>query len=182
MCLLPPNQVQLGIDGCSAPNFAVPLYNAALAFARLADPYSLAGTRADACQQVTAAMTSHPEMISGPGEFDCRLMQVGARKIVCKRGAEGYQAIGLLPGAISPNSPGIGITLKVMDGDLGQRRLDLTAYSRVRPAVTLEILKQLGALNEAQLGDLAEFGPLKPVTNHRGIVVGESRPTFTLSF
>jgi L-asparaginase II len=41
MCLLPPNQVQLGIDGCSAPNFAVPLYNAALAFARLADPHDL---------------------------------------------------------------------------------------------------------------------------------------------
>jgi L-asparaginase II len=107
-------------------------------------------------------------------------MQVGAGKIVCKRGAEGYQAIGLLPGAISPDSPGLGITLKIMDGDLGQRRPDLTAYSRVRPAVTLEILKQLGALSEAQLLELREFGPSKPVTNHRGIVVGESRPVFTL--
>jgi hypothetical protein len=67
-----------------------------------------------------------------------------------------------------------------MDGDLGQRRLDLTGYSRVRPAVTLEILKQLGALSAAQLQELGEFGPLKPVKNHRGIVVGESRPVFTL--
>ena len=182
MCLLRPNQVQLGIDGCSAPNFAVPLYSAALAFARLADPYNLVETRADACRQITAAMTSHPEMISAQGEFDCRLMQVGRGKIVCKRGAEGYQAIGLLPGAISPDSPGIGITLKIMDGDLGQRRLDLTAYSRVRPAVTLEILRQLRALSETQLSELAEFGPVKAVTNHRGIVVGESRPTFMLSF
>jgi L-asparaginase II len=182
MCLLPPNQVQPGIDGCSAPNFAVPLYNAALAFARLADPHDLAQSRASACQEITSAMTTDPEMISGPGEFDCRLMQVGAGKIVCKRGAEGYQAIGLLPGAIRSGSPGIGIALKIMDGDLGQRRPDLGAYSRVRPAVTLEVLKQLVALSEAQLSELEEFGPVKPVKNHRGIVVGESRPTFTLSF
>lgn len=180
MCLLPSNRVELGIDGCSAPNFAVPLYNAALAFARLADPHDLAETRARACRKITSAMISHPEMISGPGEFDCRLMQVGAGKIVCKRGAEGYQAIGLLPGAISPDSPGIGIAIKIMDGDLGQRRLDLTSYSRVRPAVTLEVLKQLGTLNEAQLQELAEFGPVKAVRNHRGIVVGESRPVFKL--
>jgi len=180
MCLLPPNQVELGIDGCSAPNFAVPLFNSALAFARLIDPLDLPETRASSCRKITSAMTAHPEMISGPTEFDCRLMQVGAGKIVCKRGAEGYQAIGLFPGTISPDSPGIGIAIKIMDGDLGQRRLDLSSYTRVRPAVTLEILKQLGALNEAQLGELAEFGPVKPVQNHRGIVVGESRPVFTL--
>jgi L-asparaginase II len=181
MCLLPSNQINLGIDGCSAPNFAVPLFNSALAFARLTDPQELAETRASSCRKITSAMTSHPEMISGPTEFDCRLMQVGAGGIVCKRGAEGFQAIGLLPGALSPDSPGIGITIKIMEGDLGQRRLDLRAYSRVRPAVTLEILKQLGALNAAQLSELSEFGPVKPVKNHRGIVVGESRPVFNLS-
>ncbi len=182
MCLLPPNQVQLGIDGCSAPNFAVPLYNAALAFARLADPHALPGKRPSACHTITFAMTSHPEMISGPGEFDCELMKAGAGKIICKRGAEGYQALSLLPGTLKPGSPGIGIAFKVSDGDLGQRNLTLRSSNRVRPAVALEILKQLGALSEAQLGGLAEFGPVKPVKNHRGIVVGESRPIFKLSF
>jgi L-asparaginase II len=182
MCLLPLNQVERGIDGCSAPNFAVPLYNAALAFARLCDPGELSEARAAACRKITSAMTAHPEMISGVGEFDCELMRVGAGKIVCKRGAEGYQAIGLLPGALGPDSSGIGITMKIMDGDLGQRRLDLTSYTRVRPAVALEILKQLGALNGMQLDKLATFGSVKPIKNHRGILVGESRPTFMLSF
>lgn len=180
MCLLPSNQVHLGIDGCSAPNFAVPLFNSALAYARLCDPHDLPENRAKSCRAITSAMTAYPEMISGPTEFDCRLMQVGAGKLVCKRGAEGYQAIGLLPGAINADSPGIGIAIKVMEGDPGQRRLDLTAYSRVRPAVALEILKQLGALSEAQLNELAEFGPVKSVTSHRGILVGESRPVFLL--
>ena len=180
MCLLPSHQVQHGIDGCSAPNFAVPLFNAALAFARLTDPHDLGNTRSSACRKITSAMTSHPEMVSGPSEFDCRLMQVGAGNIVCKRGAEGFQAIGLLPGTLGPDSPGVGIAIKIMDGDLGQRKLDLQPYTRVRPAVTLEILKQLGALTEAQLDELSEFGPVKSVTNHRGIVVGESRPVFAL--
>jgi hypothetical protein len=46
--------------------------------------------------------------------------------------------------------------------------------------VTLEILKQLGALNEAQLETLAKFGPQKILKNYAGIVTGESRTTFTL--
>lgn len=181
MCLLPSNQVERAIDGCSAPNFAVPLYSAALAFARLCDPHDLPETHANASRKITTAMTTHPDMISSSTEFDSRLMQVGAGKIICKRGAEGFQGIGLLPGAIDPESPGIGITIKIMDGDLGQRGLDLAGYSRVRPAVTLEVLKQLRALNESQLDEMSMFGPVKPVTNHREIVVGESRPVFKLS-
>ncbi len=41
MCGLDPAEVRLGIDGCSAPNFAVPLRNAALGMARLCDPREL---------------------------------------------------------------------------------------------------------------------------------------------
>lgn len=182
MCSLPSNQIERGLDGCSAPNFAVPLFNSALAFAKLTDPQELPKKRAESCHEITSAMTTNPEMISSATEFDCRLMQVGVGKIVCKRGAEGYQAIGLLPGAIGPESPGIGIAIKTMDGDLGQRGIDLHAFSRVRPAVALEILKQLGALNVAQLEQLSEFGPVKPVKNHRGLTVGESKPVFSLEY
>jgi hypothetical protein len=57
-------------------------------------------------------MTTDPEMISGPGEFDCRLMQVGAGKIVCKRGAEGYQAIGYYPALSAPVHPASASPLK----------------------------------------------------------------------
>ena len=183
MCNYPKVKVELGIDGCSAPNFAVPLYNSALAFARLCDPQavpSMQETRLKACQEITQAMTGSPEMISGPSEFDCRLMQAGKGRIVCKRGAEGFQAIGLRPGVPGSDSPGIGITFKVSDGDLSVRRLNIEPLNRVRPAVTLEILRQIGALSEAQAKELAEFGPTLPVKNHRGIVVGKSRPVFQL--
>jgi L-asparaginase II len=180
MCDLPREQVVIGIDGCSAPNFAVPLYNSALAFARLSDARDADEARTGAMNEITSAMMTYPEMVSGHGEFDCRLMQAGRGNIVSKRGAEGFQAIGLLPGVLGNDSPGVGITFKVSDGDLSLRTLNIEPLNRVRPAVTLEILRQLGALSEVQMKDLAEFGPTLPIKNHRGIVVGESRPVFKM--
>ncbi len=180
MCQLPIKEVELGTDGCSAPNFAVPLYNAAFAMARLCDPRELSNERASACRKITSAMTRHPEMVSGYGEFDEQLMRAGEGRIVCKRGAEGYQIIGLLPGVLTPDSPGIGITLKVSDGDASRTALDLVHTTRVRPAAALEILDQLGALSSQQKQALASFGPELPVRNHRGIITGQSRPVFEL--
>lgn len=180
MCRIPLNEVALGTDGCSAPNFAVPLYNAALGMARLCDPRELPEVRGSACRKITSAMTTHPEMVSAYGEFDEQLMRVGAGRIVCKRGAEGYQLIGLLPGVLGPDSPGVGIALKVSDGDPSRTALDLTHSTRVRPAVALEILHQLGALSSEQEQALAAFGPVRPVRNHRGRVTGQARPAFQL--
>lgn len=180
MCLIPVSQIELGTDGCSAPNFAVPLFNAALGMARLCDPRELSAARAVACQKITAAMTAFPEMVSGYGEFDEQLMRVGAGRFVTKRGAEGFQIVGLMPGVLGPESPGVGIAFKVMDGDASRMSEDLHFTPRVRPAVTVEILRQLGALSEKQEQVLAEFGPVKDIRNHRGIVTGQARPAFSL--
>ncbi len=180
MCNYPRDKVELGVDGCSAPNFAVPLYNAALGFAHLCDPQGMSEQRIAACRAITSAMTPHPEMVSGHDVFDCRLRETAKGRIVCQRGAEGYQAIGLMPGVLGAGAPGAGIAFKVSDGDLTFRNINIEPMNRVRPAVTLEILRQLGALSESQLKELAKFGPVLPVKNHRSIVVGESRPVFTL--
>ncbi len=69
---MPVEQIGIGIDGCSVPVFALPLHNMALAFARLADPSSLAPERAAACRQITHAMMAHPDMVAGPGRFEVR--------------------------------------------------------------------------------------------------------------
>lgn len=176
----PQERIEVGIDGCSAPNFALPLFNAALAYARLCDPAELPASRAEAARSITAAMTTYPEMISGRGEFDCRLMQADTGHILSKRGAEGFQAIGLMPGVAGASPRGIGIAFKVSDGDLLFRTLDIEPLNRVRPAVTLEILRQMDVLGGDLAGGLADFGPVLPVKNHRGLVVGESRPSFQL--
>lgn len=176
MCQMPVEQVAGGIDGCSAPNFAVPLRYAALGFARLCDP--LAGNvqpaaRAAACHTITAAMMSHPDMVGGPGRFDTRLMQITQGRMVSKGGAEAFQGIGLMPGALGPGSPAVGIAVKIADGDSRQM---------VRVAVSLEVLRQLNALNAAEQDTLSDIGPWLPRHNWRKIVVGSAYPVFRLNF
>jgi L-asparaginase II len=181
MCGIKPERVVIGTDGCSAPNFALPLSNAALGFARLCDPHDLSQARAAACRRITSAMMANPVMVSGTGRFDTRVMEVCSKRIVAKGGAEGYMALGILAGALGAESPGIGIVFKVADGDLSVRDADGSFHNRVRPAMALEILKQLGYVSEKELEALAEFGPVRPVTNARKIVVGASRPAFSLN-
>jgi L-asparaginase II len=160
----------VGIDGCSAPNFAVPLYNAAYAYARLADPRRLSPTRAKALSHIFRAMNTYPDMVGGPGRFDTQLMKVGGGNIVSKGGAEGYHGIALAPGVLGKNVPGVGIAYKISDGDPSGRADHL---------VGLEILRQLGALQDAQLRTLREFDS-KPLFNFRRLQVGMIRPCFML--
>lgn len=178
MCLINESDIHSGVDGCSAPNFAVPLFNAALGMARLCDPRDLSAPRAAACAKIVHAMTTHPEMVSNFGEFDCELTRAGGGKIVTKRGAEGYQIVGVMPGVI--HERGVGIAFKVEDGDKSSLDDHLQTRARVRPPVTLEILRQLGALNGAQLKSLAGFGPEKELKNYAGLVTGASKPVFKL--
>lgn len=179
MCGIEMDKVNLGIDGCSAPNFALPLANAALGMSRICDPRELSEARATACKKITAAMSAHPEMVSSFGEFDCELMQLCKGKVITKRGAEGFQIIGIMPGVISEK--GVGIAFKVTDGDKSSMNDNLETTTRVRPPVTLEILKQLNVLNEAQLQSLARFGPVKTLKNYAGIPTGKLHPVFKLA-
>ncbi len=179
MCGIEMEKVCLGIDGCSAPNFAVPLLNAALGMARICDPRGLSEARAAACNKITTGMIAHPEMVSNYGEFDYELMNIAKGKIVTKRGAEGFQIIGLMPGVCGEK--GVGIAFKVTDGDKYSMNDNLETTTRVRPPVTLEILKQLKALDETQLHALAKFGPTKTLKNYAGLATGISQPVFKLA-
>jgi len=172
MSHLPEEEIFVGIDGCSVPVFAVPLRNAGWSFASLCDPTELSPQRAQACKRITTAMTNAPEMVSGPGQFDTELMKIGHGKIIAKGGAEGYQSIGLLPGAFGKDSPALGIVYKIADGD---------STGRARPLVGIEILRQLGALNSDQIDALAPFDT-RPIQNWRKLDVGELKPVFNLHF
>ncbi len=172
MCEVSPESVGLGTDGCSAPNFSIPFYNAAWGWARLADPQGLSSERAVACRTITEAMMSHPYMVAGPDRFDTILMQVANKRVVAKGGAEGYQGMAIMPGAMGKNTPALGIALKISDGD---------GRGRIRPAVCIEVLRQLGVLSHSDLKALEQFGPVNDVLNRRDIVVGERRPIFTLT-
>jgi L-asparaginase II len=149
-----------GIDGCSAPNYAMPLANLALGFARIAaDRADSEYGRAPAA--LAEAMTAHPEMVSGEGRKDLALMRAGKGDWVAKGGAEGVQAIGI-------RSRGIGIAVKVVDG----------SKRGLHPA-TVAALDQLGLLDADQRAALAEWREPQ-VRNYRGTVTGQVRPAVVL--
>jgi len=168
---LHPDEMPLGIDGCSAPVYGIPLQNMAHGVARLADPDASGLKYADACRMITSAMMSYPVMVAGPGKFDTDLMTAGKGKVFCKGGAEGYQIFGVMPGEIFDGSPGLGIAIKISDGD---------HKGRARTAVGLTILKSLGVLDEADAARLEPYGNV-PVRNWRNKVVGEIRTVFSLT-
>jgi L-asparaginase II len=174
-------EIHVGIDGCSAPNFALPLYNSALAFARLCQPEGLEEKRAETCHLIARAMLTHPDMIGGPDNFDTDLMKAAQGRVICKGGAEGFQAFGIMPGAINPGSPAYGVAFKVSDGDLKGHNFPAgDPRGHVRPAVTLEILRQLGAFDAQDIEQIHEYGPEFPVENWRKLKVGEASPCFNL--
>ncbi len=159
MCGLEPSRLQTAVDGCSVPTFAVPLQAVALAFARLADSRALGEPRAEACVRIFRAMTSCPEMVAGEGSFDTECMRHGRGRLLSKGGAEGFLALAVAPGG---HSPGVGIAIKVADGDLRRR---------ARSVLAVELLSRLGALDPQGRQALQAFGP-GPLYNARGIEVG----------
>lgn len=172
----------LGTDGCSAPVFAVPLKNAALGFARLADPHLIPESRVVACQKITRAMMHYPVMVSGLGDFDATFMESANGSMFCKSGAEGYLGIGVLPGTIEKDSPGLGIAFKIAEGDIsGKFRLPPgnTEEGRSRPIIALETLRQVGLKNDAFFHKMKGFDA-RPQYNWRKLEVGIYKPVFTL--
>lgn len=155
-------KIRIGIDGCCAPNFALPLYAMAKSFVNLMRPEKFGQTTRAACERIVAAMTKFPELIGGTERLDTMLMQAAQGKIISKVGADGVWLCGVLPSEQHPT--GLAIALKIEDGD----------DKRARPVVAVEILRQLGILSP---DDLADVSPM-PVKNRRGDVVGSINPNF----
>jgi len=179
MCGLEVNDVIVGIDGCSVPTFAIPLYNAAFGMARLCDPVSLPEKRAESCRNIAKAMMANPDMVAGPARFDTDLMTAAKGTILSKAGAEGYQIIGVMPGVMGPDSPGLGIAVKISDGDLYSNIRPtfppgMGNDSRARALVVLAVLQQLGVLSPELRTALTRFNE-RPIRNWRGLEVGELR-------
>jgi L-asparaginase II len=147
--------IESGIDGCSAPNWALPLSRLAHAYAQLA-----AG-EASALGALRYAMLRHPDLVSGTGRIDLALAQAGGGDWIAKSGADGVQVIGV-------RARGLGIAVRIADGN-----------ARALHTVTIEVLHQMGLLPRPADSPLArDFRP--SLTNYRGLTVGSLQPLFEL--
>ena len=145
-----------GTDGCGIPTFAFPLFNIALAMARIADPSHLPYPRQKAIQTILAAIIAYPDLLTGYHGFDTLVIKMTKGTVICKGGAGGIH-IGILP------SLGLGVALKIDDGN-----------SKASELAFLAILRSLGALDD----DLYEkLNPRFPITTHKGKTIGFLQPT-----
>ena len=72
---------KLGVDGCAAPNLAMPLPQLAQLFAVMAaehSPEPFARVYGNAPQRCFTAMTQHPDLVSGTDRSDLEFMRIGA--------------------------------------------------------------------------------------------------------
>jgi L-asparaginase II len=152
-CALDEASVVAATDGCSAPNYDVPLASLARAFKDLATR-GPGGAPIDAAfARVRAAMQAHPHLVSGPTRFDYEVARAFGGRVVCKGGAEALLAMGF-------SDPALGIAIKVLDG-----------ADRALPPIAMAVLAELGLLDSARRAALAHR-VRPPVTNHRGTETG----------
>jgi L-asparaginase II len=150
------------IDGCSAPNFAVPLRGLATAMARFAAPETgFRGARATAARRLREAMAAHPELVAGEGRATTALIRACGGRAVVKSGAEAVFT------AILPRR-GIGIALKIDDGS-----------DRGSQAAMAALLARHGALDRADPAYHCYADA--PILNCRGIAHGHIRAAAALT-
>ncbi|MBL8676113.1 MAG: asparaginase, partial [Alphaproteobacteria bacterium] len=112
--------------------------------------------RQKAIHSILAAIVQYPELIAGENAFDTKVIKLTQGSVICKGGAGGFQ-IGIIP------SHGLGIALKIDDGNLKAAELAFLA-----------VLRSLGAIDD-ELYEKLE--PRFPITSHKGKTVGFLHPT-----
>lgn len=152
-CRLSPDAC--GIDGCSVPNWAMPLAALAQAFACLATGQGLNAERALTCRRIVQACWTHPDLVAGPGRLVTQAMERLPGKVLLKSGAEGV-CCGALP------ERGLGFAIKIDDG-----------AQRAAEAVAAQLIGRFHP-------EIASLGPPAQLTNWRGAEVGQLRLADTL--
>lgn len=140
--------VPLGTDGCSAPNFALPMISMAHMYA------GLVAASDEISRRIFMTFVKNPDMIAGEGRFDTTLMRATRGKVLAKTGAEGIECL-----AVNAPRP-LGIAIKIVDGS-----------NRAIPAVVIALLEKLEVLTEDELNRLSHFRQ-EVVRNHRGHACG----------
>jgi L-asparaginase II len=149
----PAANIHYGIDGCSAPNAAVPLAAMARSFA------NLVASTDEIPTTVVAAMVQDPFLIGGTDRFDTRLMEVTGGRLLAKGGAAGAHCT-----ADRRSTRGLAVKLDSGDG----------TWTAVAVVGALE---RLGWLDEGEREALRNFA--RPtLRNHKRLAVGTVRPVF----
>lgn len=157
---VPEDKLEIGIDGCGVPVFYLPLYNMALAYARLSTPqrggwggYEVAATK------IRDAMSAYPQVVSGTGRIDLAVPEVTQGRIIAKIGSDAVYCLAV-------KDEDLGIAFKLEDG----------GFAAVTPMV-IAVLKKFDLLTKSEAEELDKKFP-PTLKNHRGEVIGTIEAVF----
>jgi L-asparaginase II len=160
ICSISEDKLIVGIDGCSVPNYSLPIYNMALGFARLITPNAVPKELAKSYSAISMAMMEYPDMVAGTGRFDTVAAKSPGEPIVCKGGAEAVQCFAFV-------SRHMGAAIKIADGS-----------PRAIYPVAVEFLYKMGVRSKNEVFN--DFH--RPIIrNWRQIETGYIEPGFELT-
>lgn len=152
LCGIDAAALTVGVDGCTAPNYGMPVANMARGYAQLAAREA----RDPAIAAMLAAVTSEPFMVAGSDRYCTLMMRATQGRVAGKVGADGVYCM-------SVRERGIGVAIKIADGTVGPQYL-----------VAQAVLEALGIFPEGRPEPLQAFYE-EPRTNCRGQRVGAVR-------
>ena len=157
---VPESELEIGIDGCGVPVFYLPIYNMALAYARLSTPKLGGwGEYETAATKIRDAMSAYPQVLSGTGRIDLAVSEITGGRIIAKIGADAVYCLCV-------KDVNLGVTFKIEDG----------SYAAVTPMV-IAVLKKLDLLSKDEADALDKKFP-PTLKNHRGEVIGTIEAVF----
>lgn len=161
LCSYPAENIEIGIDGCGVPVFAVPMKGIATGYLRLAHSELIeepALGAAAAC--MVPRIHTNNLMMRGTGYLCSRINE--DENITAKGGACGVYGFAL-------KKERLGVAIKIEDGT-----------EDVWPIVIAEILRQLGYKNQKTFELLASLAPATILNNNK-TTVGSKKTVFKLA-
>ncbi len=117
--------ITIGIDGCSAPTFSLPIINIAKLFSNFTSSNTLS------YKKIIVAMKKYPFYMGSQGQIDSELMSSSKLNLISKVGAEGI---------IIAAYRGTSVIVKIADGS-----------QKIRSSIIIELLAKLGWIKKSDL-------------------------------
>jgi len=144
----------IGIDGCSAPQYAFPFTNLATSMVNLVKEKEKTNKYSNAINTILSAITKFPLLIGGNNRFDSEIIKSTKGRIFCKGGAEG-----VLLFADFANK--IGGAIKILDGN-----------TRAIPAITMKVFIKFELLSKNEIKELSHW-IIQRLTNYAKKNIGK---------
>lgn len=144
----PQDDFYIGIDGCSAPNFAMPVYQHAMGYKNLVSTKRFSEKRRRSLEMIVRAVSENPFMVAGTGRYCTDLMQLCGSELVAKAGADGVFGLAL-------KSRKIGLFIKIDDGKMSAQYHVAQKFVEKTGLFNPQILQKLKPYRQGELKNYA---------------------------